>query len=145
MPERNKNGAPGGPIGPLGRGDAREWRDTCPPGRGEQSGLCGDEKRLEHELGRYQKKVRDDAGEIARLREHLKLAGEGLAQVNRAVDALCIGIALKYGAQVGEDSFEAVLPTPDVVGHLERFELQTRRDELRGEYILRAVRREAER
>ena len=102
-------------------------------------------KRLEHELGRYQKKVRDDAGEIARLREHLKLAGEGLAQVNRAVDALCIGVALKYGAQVGEGSFEAVLPTPDVVGHLERFELQTRRDELRGEYILRAVRREAER
>lgn len=61
-------------------------------------------KQLEHELGRYQKKVGELMEANAKLREDLK----GLDQLRMAFDAWIIQIALAYGEAVkdpdtGED------------------------------------------
>lgn len=61
-------------------------------------------KRLEHELGRYQKKV----GELMEANAKLRKDAEGLNQLRAAFDAWIIQIALAYGEAVkdpdtGED------------------------------------------
>lgn len=61
-------------------------------------------KKLEHELGRYQKKV----GELMEANAKLRKDAEGLNQLRAAFDAWIIQIALAYGEAVkdpdtGED------------------------------------------
>ena len=89
-------------------------------------------KRLEHELGRYQKKVGELMEANAKLRENMK----GLNQLRMAFDAWIIQIALAYGEAVkdpdtGEDipRMKALhLEMPKVKELLTRYEVWDRVD-----------------
>lgn len=61
-------------------------------------------KRLEHELGRYQKKVGELMKANAKLREDMK----GLNQLRMAFDAWIIQIALSYGEAVKDPTREKI-------------------------------------
>lgn len=90
-------------------------------------------KRLEHELGRYQKKVGKLMEANAKLREDMK----GLNQLRMAFDAWIIQIALAYGEAVkdpdtGEDipRMKALrLERPKVNPLLGEYEIHQRVDE----------------
>lgn len=90
-------------------------------------------KRLEHELGRYQKKVGELMEANAKLREDMK----GLNQLRMAFDAWIIQIALAYGEAVkdpdtGEDipRMKALrLERPKVNPLLGEYEIHQRVDE----------------
>lgn len=90
-------------------------------------------KRLEHELGRYQKKVGELMKANAKLREDMK----GLNQLRMAFDAWIIQIALAYGEAVkdpdtGEDiprMKELHLERPKVNPLLGQYEIRQRVDE----------------
>lgn len=90
-------------------------------------------KRLEHELGRYQKKVGELMKANAKLREDMK----GLNQLRMAFDAWIIQIALAYGEAVkdpdtGEDipRMKALyLERPKVNPLLGEYEIHQRVDE----------------
>ena len=72
-------------------------------------------KRVERELGRYQKKVADLTRENARLREDMK----GLNQLRMAFDAWTIQIALAYGEAVKDPDTGEDIPRMKAL-HLER-------------------------
>lgn len=90
-------------------------------------------KQLEHELGRYQKKVGELMKANAKLREDMK----GLNQLRMAFDAWIIQIALAYGEAVkdpdtGEDipRMKALkLERPKVNPLLGQYEIHQRVDE----------------
>lgn len=90
-------------------------------------------KRLEHELGRYQKKV----GELMKANEKLREDMEGLNQLRMAFDAWIIQIALAYGEAVKDpDTGEEIprmkalhLEMPKVNPLLEEYEIHQRVDE----------------
>lgn len=72
-------------------------------------------KQLEHELGRYQKKVGELMKANAKLREDMK----GLNQLRMAFDAWIIQIALAYGEAVKDPDTGEEIPRMKVL-HLER-------------------------
>lgn len=72
-------------------------------------------KRLEHELGRYQKKVGELMKANARLREDMN----GLNQLRMAFDAWIIQIALAYGEAVKDPDTGEDIPRMKAL-HLER-------------------------
>ena len=72
-------------------------------------------KRLEHELGRYQKKVGELMKANAKLREDMK----GLNQLRMAFDAWIIQIALAYGEAVKDPDTGEDIPRMKAL-HLER-------------------------
>ena len=72
-------------------------------------------KRLEHELGRYQKKVGELMEANAKLREDMK----GLNQLRMAFDAWIIQIALAYGEAVKDPDTGEDIPRMKAL-HLER-------------------------
>lgn len=72
-------------------------------------------KQLEHELGRYQKKVGELMKANARLREDMK----GLNQLRMAFDAWIIQIALAYGEAVKDPDTGEDIPRMKAL-HLER-------------------------
>lgn len=90
-------------------------------------------KRLEHELGRYQKKV----GELMEINAKLRKDVEGLDQLRAVFDAWVIQIALAYGETVkdpdtGEDipRMKALyLEMPKVNPTLRNYEIHQRVDE----------------
>lgn len=90
-------------------------------------------KRLEHELGRYQKKV----GELLEANAKLRKDAEGLDQLRAVFDAWVIQIALAYGEAVkdpdtGEDipRMKALhLGMPKVNPLLGKYEIHQRVDE----------------
>ena len=90
-------------------------------------------KQLEHELGRYQKKVGELMKANAKLREDMK----GLNQLRMAFDAWIIQIALSYGEAVkdpdtGEDipRMKALkIERPKVNPLLGQYEVHQRVDE----------------
>lgn len=90
-------------------------------------------KRLEHELGRYQKKV----GELMKANEKLREDMKGLNQLRMAFDAWVIQIALAYGEAVKDpDTGEEIprmkalhLERPKVTPLLEQYEIHQRVDE----------------
>ena len=63
-------------------------------------------KGLEHELGRYRKKVNDQSIQIADLHAKIRTFEEGARQTNVLVDALMAAVAQKYGIVVrGDDDY----------------------------------------
>ena len=72
-------------------------------------------KRLEHELGRYQKKVGELVEANAKLREDIK----GLNQLRMAFDAWIIQTALAYGEAVKDPDTGEDIPRMKAL-HLER-------------------------
>lgn len=65
-------------------------------------------KDLEHELGRYRKKINDQSIQIADLEAKVRLFEEGARQTNVLVDALMAAVAQKYGIVVRGEDDEAI-------------------------------------
>lgn len=93
-------------------------------------------KRLEHELGRYQKKV----GELMKLNAQLSQRTAGVAEISIATDALLAQVAIIYGEDViDEDTgltigMRLMLPKFDVRKVYRQYEVHARRDG--GNYII---------
>ena len=93
-------------------------------------------KRLEHELGRYQKKV----GELMKLNAQLSQRAAGVAEISIATDALLAQVAIIYGEDViDEDTgltigMRLMLPKFDVRKVYRQYEVHARRDG--GNYII---------
>lgn len=108
-------------------------------------------KRLEHELGRYQKKVTDQAKEINGLRKMLCQANAGNQETQTLVDAVLTAAVLAYGeAAADPDAPEKVLgwrlslPHFSVREMREKYELHARKDEEKDLYILGVAERRTE-
>ncbi len=71
-------------------------------------------KELLSELGRWMKKVEDQNKEILKLKEKNTAFEAGALQLNRIVDSIMVEVAKKFGKEVGEGIFEAVIPAPIV-------------------------------
>lgn len=105
-------------------------------------------KRLKKELGRYQKKVADQAKENEKLRQSLKLAYDGNAQTQRAVDALMAQAAITCGKEVTDEEsgeklgYSLSLPLFQVGHILSRYEVHARRDKEKDLYVVGVVPRE---
>ncbi len=106
-------------------------------------------KRLEKELGRYQKKVADQAKEEARLRGLLETAQKGVVQINRAMDAILAQTAItcgeivtdeETGKEIGRRLSIPLFSTCDI---LRKYEVRARRDAEAGMYTVGVVPREA--
>ena len=92
-------------------------------------------KRLEHELGRWQKKVADQARETEKLRRQVADAEAGSAQIQSMVDAILTAVALQYGVHVTEDEepgkelgWRLSLPLVDVAELRRRSEIHARKN-----------------
>ena len=108
-------------------------------------------KRLEHELGRYRKKVADDAKETERLRKKLEQANKGNRETQAMVDALLAAVAL----QCGEDAVDPaatskvlgkrlVLPCFNFLEMRTRYEVHARKDAESDSYIIGVAERRQE-
>ena len=99
-------------------------------------------RELEHELGRYQKKVADQAKEAVRLRGELGQAYAGGVEAQRAMDAVLIQTAVAYGQPVNDEEtgeklgWRLWLPSPNVEEIHARYEIHARRAEAEGAYII---------
>ena len=101
-------------------------------------------KALEHELGRYWKKVEDQRKELDKLNNQVRTQAEGADQVGILVDAILAATASRYGTVV-----------ENVIGfrlELEDFELERMRKRWRvsaqrrgSTYIVGVMEREDER
>lgn len=106
-------------------------------------------KRLEKEIGRYKKKIADQAKENDELRRRLKAAHAGNGETQRAVDAILAQTAIIYGEKVMDEETGAelgrslTLPMFRVDDILARFEVRARRDTEADRYIVGVVPREA--
>lgn len=104
-------------------------------------------KDLEHELGRYRKKINDQSIQIADLEAKVRLFEEGARQTNVLVDALMAAVAQKYGIVVRGEDDEAIgyrLELDDfaVDRMMDRFQVSSQK---RGtQYIVGAMLKEVE-
>lgn len=104
-------------------------------------------KRLNHELGRYQKKVLDQAKELEALRRSLEAANHGSQETQMLVDALLTCITLAYGEEAKDpDNGEQIghrltVPVFSVEEVRSKYEIHARRDEKNGTYILGVIER----
>lgn len=102
-------------------------------------------KDLEHELGRYRKKINDQSIQMADLEAKVRLFEEGARQTNVLVDALMAAVAQKYGIVVRGEDDEAIgyrLELDDfaVDRMMDRFEVSSQK---RGtQYIIGAMLKE---
>ncbi len=99
-------------------------------------------KKLQYELGRYQKKVGDQALMISNMREKVR----GAEQVQIAVDAILAAVAEKYGEDARDPDDpdkilgkRLVLPNYNALELVARYEVRARRDETTQEYIIGVV------
>ena len=81
------------------------------------------------------------ARQLASLRRDLALQRQGHRELSQTVDAICIAVALKFGAAVGENTREAVLPAVDVGALTEKYILETEKLSP-GKYLIRAVKKD---
>ena len=65
-------------------------------------------KDLEHELGRYRKKVADQDAQIEKLKDMVQYQTEGAQELGRLIDAILAAVASKYGVVVRDESQEVI-------------------------------------
>ena len=105
-------------------------------------------KRLKHEIGRYRKKVADDAKEMRKLREQLEDFQRSSEQVHRTVNAILIRMAMEYGVLATDDKtgeklgWRLEMQKPDVE-MCSQYEVRTRVNE-QGGYTVGVLPREVE-
>ena len=87
-------------------------------------------KRLEHELGRYQKKI----GELMKVNAQLARRADGVAEISMATDALLAQVAIIYGEDVVDEDtgltigMRLTLPKFDVRKVYRQYEVHARKD-----------------
>ena len=105
-------------------------------------------KRLEHELGRYRKKVADDAKEIAKLQKRLAQANGGNQETQAMVDALMPPVTLQSGVEVIDQDNPGkvlgkrlVLSRDTVLEMRAKYQVRVRKDEESDGYIIGVMER----
>lgn len=105
-------------------------------------------KRMEHELGRYRKKVADDAKENGRLKKLLEDAYKGNQQLQAMTDALLTAITLRCGEDAldPDDASKVlgkriVLPRFNFMDMRTKYEVHARKDTEADAYIIGVVER----
>ncbi len=93
-------------------------------------------KELLLELGRWMKKVEDQQKEILKLREKNNTFEAGSVQLSKIVDSIMVEVAKKFGNEVGDGVFEAVIPIP-FVPEKQTEKVCATRDEERNTYTIR--------
>lgn len=107
-------------------------------------------KGLEKELGRYRKKVLDQQEVIDELREQVKNASVGLAQLSMGMDAFQAQTALKYGTRaIDEETGEEIgwnmsLPLYSAEETLAQYKVKTWKKEADQEYFVGVMERSTE-
>ena len=102
-------------------------------------------KRLEHELGRYRKKVMDQGTTIQEQHKALMQADNGNRETQMLVDAVLTAATLACGTaardqDTGEDiGWRLALPMFDIKEIREKYEIRARRDEQAQTYVLGVV------
>lgn len=96
-------------------------------------------KRLEYELGRWQKKVAEQQAEIDTLRKERQTSASGLRQLNRAADALAGAMAVAYGEEAPEGTYTIRLPAFSLEGMGINFTVHASKDFETGEYVIKAM------
>lgn len=105
-------------------------------------------KRLKYELGRYRKKVGDDAAVIADLRRSLEAARRTVIGTHMGANAMQAALALRYGVDADDPDRPGVvlgkrlvLPAYGVEDMLKQYEVHARKGE-DGAYVIGVVSRE---
>lgn len=150
MPERNKTGVPGKGAALVGERKQSGASEPSAVAGGEGYGASADViKRLEHEIGRYRKKVDDDAKEIERLKERLEQACKGNQETQAMVDSLLTAVTLQYGEDATDPDDERkvlgkrlAIPRFNFLEMRRRYEIHARKDKETDAYILGVVERE---
>jgi len=101
-------------------------------------------KSLEHELGRYRKKVADQQKENDRLRAELDTAMQGTKELNVVVDSLMAEITVAHGEVKEEGVWELVIPLVSILRNTRDYHVMARVSEDNDSYTVRVIRREAE-
>ncbi len=106
-------------------------------------------KNLKHELGRYRKKVTDNAKEIDHLRKLLTQARKGNQETQAMVDALLTAVTLHYGVDAVDPDDESkvlgkrlTLPRFSFLKMRSRYEVHARKDKETDEYVIGVVERD---
>lgn len=104
-------------------------------------------KAMQHEIGRYMKKINDQEKVIKGLEDLVDTATAANKEAHRAVDAILAQTSVKYGEQVKDDEtgddigYRLVVPIFSIDDTLGRFEVKARRDVVAGEYIVGVMER----
>lgn len=105
-------------------------------------------KRLEHELGRFRKKITDQARELDSLRKQLRQAEAGSWEVQLLMDAVLTVATLRYGERVSDPDtpkevlgWRLELPCFSARELRKKYELCARKDEEKDVYVLGVVER----
>lgn len=98
--------------------------------------------RLKHELGRYRKKVADDAARLKKLSEDLEKYDWSYLQMAADRAAFIATATMQYGWPAKDDCWELALPVYDYREIAEAYEVTGTLDEERNEYRFRVKRKE---
>lgn len=105
-------------------------------------------KRLEREIGRWKKKVRDQGKELEKAKAFEAKYAAGIQETNRLVDGILAQVAVTMGERAKDpDTGEAIgwrltLPGMDIAKATEKYEVRARRDE-KGGYTIGVTERES--
>lgn len=98
------------------------------------------------ELGRWQKKVKDQMRQIEALKQRLAAADAGAMEMNNVLMAILSQVAVRYGQPEPDPENPAAplgwrleLPMLDVAETLGKYEQHARRDTVKGLYIIGVV------
>lgn len=98
------------------------------------------------ELGRWQKKVKDQGRQIEVLKQRLAAADAGAMEMNNVLTAILSQVAVRYGQPEPDPEDPASplgwrleLPMLDVAETLGKYEQHARRDTAKGLYIIGVV------
>lgn len=104
-------------------------------------------KRLEHELGRYRKKVADQAKETEKLRRQVADADAGSRELHFAVDSMMAALAERYGEreQDGEEviGYRFEYSMEAFAEALKTYKVSFRVDNMRRMYVIGVFPKEA--
>jgi len=82
---------------------------------------------IKYELGRYEKKTRDQFEELRAQRKAMELHRDALNELSMTMDAICIRLALEFGGQNGEGDTVLYIPSVNVRELLAKYEIKTTR------------------
>lgn len=104
------------------------------------------DKALKKELGRWQKKVKDQERQIEALKQRLAAADAGAMEMNNVLTAILSQVAVRYGQPEPDPENPASplgwrleLPMLGVAETLGKYEQHARRDTAKGLYIIGVV------
>lgn len=104
-------------------------------------------RHLEQELGRYRKKVADQAKLENQLRGELHVVRRGVEETGKLVDATLAVTAVTYGETVRDEEtgdilgYRLTIPPFSVAETLARYRVSARKDERTGDYIVGVMER----